>query len=92
MSGAAMSSGTAAKGHSVCAAQAGFRLVMVGAPAGFEPALMAPEAADPTSRICTVYLLVLSCRRPARPRSFRVSSGSWSVQPADSPLMSVSVA
>ncbi len=48
--------------------------------------LTAPEAADPISRICAVYLLVLSCRCPARPRSFRVYSGSWSVQPADRPL------
>src|SRR5271165_3464562 len=46
----------------------------------------APEAANPISRICAVYLLVLSCRCPARPRSFRVYSGSWSVQPADRPL------
>jgi hypothetical protein len=86
MSGAAMSSGTAAKGHSVCAAQAGFRLVMVGAPAGFEPELMAPEAADPTSRICTVYLLVLSCRRRAAeiiPRIFRIMVGAACRQSAN---------
>lgn len=56
MSGAAVSSGTAAKGHSICAAQAGFRLVMVGAPAGFEPALTAPEAASAIERICTICL------------------------------------
>jgi hypothetical protein len=56
MSGAAVSSGTAAKGHSICAAQTGFRLVMVGAPAGFEPALTAPEAASAIERICTICL------------------------------------
>jgi hypothetical protein len=35
------------EGQSVCAAQIVFRLVVVGAPAGFEPALTAPETVGP---------------------------------------------
>ena len=38
------------------------------------------------SRICAVYLLILSCCHRTQPRSFRISSGSRTVEPADSPL------
>ena len=48
--------------------------------------VQAPEAANPNSRICAVYLLVPGRRGPAPPGSFRVCSGSWSVEPSDRPL------
>ena len=73
-----MSSGTAAKGHSICAAQTGFRLVMVGAPAGFEPALMAPGGCRRgRAKICTAYLAAFGRRQRLESRSFRLCSVSW---------------
>ena len=46
------------------------------APAGFEPAFTAPEAAVAVFQITAVDLGCLDYRQPVKRRSFRVSSGS----------------
>jgi hypothetical protein len=50
---------------------------MVGYQVDNEPGPRRLYAANPISRICAVYLRAFGWRRRMRPRSFRISSGSW---------------